>query len=139
MAAAPYGDLPVEPVLSRFASLFAQLRGELALRPHRLRSAIRSAIITALGAGLMAAAHVDSNLGPYVVWLLVGTPTAMLSWRTGVVFTTVAGVVLAVAVVLARLLAQSPVLMLANIGVLGAVPLVPSRVSSSGFTASSAR
>ena len=121
MAAAPYGDLPVEPVLSRFASLFAQLRGELALRPHRLRSAIRSAIITALGAGLMAAAHVDSNLGPYVIWLLVGTPTAMLSWRTGVVFTTVAGVVLAVAVVLARLLAQSPVLMLANIGVLGAV------------------
>jgi len=119
MAVASYGDLRREG--TRLASLLELLRQELALRPHRLRSALRSATLAALGAGIMAAAHVGSSLGPYVVWLLAGTPTAMLEWRTAVTFTMVEGATLGVAVVLARVLSQSPVLMLAAIAVFAAL------------------
>ena len=121
MAVAPYRDLRRDPVASRLEALLVELRQELALRPHRLRSSLRSAAITALGAGLMAAAHVDSSLGPYVVWILVGTPTAMLRWRTAVTFTVAEGATLTIAVVLARVLSQSPVLMLAAIAIFAAV------------------
>jgi len=102
-------------------ALLALLGEELALRPHRLRSALRSATIGAIGAGLMAAAHVDSPLGPYLVWLLAGTPTAMMAWRTAAFFTVTEGAALCVAVVLARVLSQSPVLMLATLGIFGAL------------------
>jgi Fusaric acid resistance protein family len=121
MAEAPYFNLRRDAAGARPEALLAVLRQELALRPHRLRSALRSATLTALAAGLMAAAHVNSSLGPYVVWLLAGTPTAMLRWRTAVVFTIVEGAALAIAVVLARVLSQSPVLMLVMIVVLGAL------------------
>src|SRR5271169_4093635 len=110
MAVAPCRYSRRETAAARFESLFAVLRQELALRPHRLRSALRSAALTAIAAGLMAAAHVDSNLGPYVVWILAGTPSAMLRWRTAVTFTVVEGATLAIAVVLARVLSQSPIL-----------------------------
>jgi Fusaric acid resistance protein family len=121
MAVVPYPEGRRGPAGARLDALFAVLRQELVLRPHRLRSALRSATLTALGAGLMAAAHVDSNLGPYVVWILAGTPTAMLRWSTAVGFTIVEGATLAIAVVLARVLSQSPILMLAMVALFGAV------------------
>jgi uncharacterized membrane protein YccC len=96
------------------------IRAELAIKPHRVRSAIRSATLGALGAGLMAAAHVDSPLGPYIVWLLAGSPTAMMRWRNAVAFTLVTGATLSASIVLGRVLSQSPTLMLATIAVFGA-------------------
>jgi uncharacterized membrane protein YccC len=102
-------------------ALLTLLGAELALRPHRLRSALRSATIGAVGAGVMAAAHVDTPLGPYMVWLLAGTPTAMMTWRTATSWTAIYGATLCVTVVLARLLSQSPILMLAALGAFGAL------------------
>ncbi|MGO9265345.1 MAG: FUSC family protein [Candidatus Binataceae bacterium] len=122
MAATPYPTAHHAP-RSRgpLDALLTLLGEELALRPHRLRSALRSATIGAVGAGLMAAAHVDTPLGPYLVWLLAGTPTAMMAWRTAVSFTVIEGAALGVAVVLAWVLSQSPVLMLAALGLFAAL------------------
>lgn len=103
----------------RLRDFAARMLNEFALRPHRLRSAIRSAGIAALGAGLMAAMHINSTLGPYVVWMLAGTPTAMMSWRTAAVFTSVEAATIAMSVVGARLLSQSPPLMLLFLGAFG--------------------
>jgi hypothetical protein len=122
MAAASYPAAGGRP-RSRGAldALLALIGEELAVRPHRLRSTLRSSTIGALGAGLMAAAHVDSPLGPYLVWLLAGTPTAMMAWRTAVIWTVVNGAVLCAALVLARVLVQSPVLTLVTLGAFGAI------------------
>src|SRR5580698_2085603 len=121
MAVAPYGDLRRTDAGTPRASLLELLREELALRPHRLLSAIRAATVASLGAGIMAAAHVDSTLGPYLVWILAGTPTAMLRWRTALTFTIVAGATIAIAVVFARVLSQSPILMLATLAIFAAL------------------
>ncbi|MGH7839634.1 MAG: FUSC family protein [Candidatus Binataceae bacterium] len=122
MAAAPSRELPRDALPGgRLEAILASLAEEFALRPHRLRSALRAATIGALGAGLMAAAHVDTNLGPYIVWLLAGTPTAMLRWRVAIVFTLIEGATIALAIVLGRLLSQSPTLMLAMVAVFGAL------------------
>lgn len=121
MAVAPYGDLRRGDAGTPRTSLLELLREELALRPHRLLSAIRAATVASIGAGIMAAAHVDSALGPYLVWILAGTPTAMLRWRTAVTFTIVEGATIAIAVVFARVLSQSPILMLATLAVFAAL------------------
>jgi hypothetical protein len=39
------------------------------------------ALITALGAGLIAAMHIDSELGIYLLWSIVSAPAAMCCQR----------------------------------------------------------
>ncbi len=92
------------------------LREEMAPQPHRVYTTIRSSVAGAVGAGIIAAAHIDSPLGPYLMWLLAGTPTAMLSWRAASILVLVEAMALTVSVPLARVFAQSPVLMLAFLG-----------------------
>jgi hypothetical protein len=102
-------------------ALLTLLGEELAPHPHRIASTLRSSTIGAIGAGLMAAAHVDTPLGPYLVWLLAGTPTAMMTWRAATLLTAVNGVTLCIAYVLAGMLVQSPVLILGTLGAFGAL------------------
>src|SRR5271170_3567369 len=78
------------------------LREEMAPQPHRVYTTIRSSVAGAVGAGIIAAAHIDSPLGPYLMWLLAGTPTAMLSWRAASILVLVEAVALTVSVPVAR-------------------------------------
>lgn len=117
-AAAPYSAVkPRTP--SRLGAFASRMLAEFALRPHRVRSALRSATIGAMGAGIMTAAHIASPLGPYVVWMLAGTPTSMMSWRIAVVFTVAEAALIGASVIVARTLSQSPPLMLLFLGAFG--------------------
>src|SRR5579884_445803 len=87
---------------------------ELAPRPRRFATAVRFAVIGSLGAGLMAACHVDNALGPYVLWLLLGA-VPMISLRTALRFLAAEGVLLALSVPIAGMLVDAPWLMLAAI------------------------
>ena len=58
----------LQAVETRLDSFLSFLGEELSPRPGRLRASIRIALITALGAGLMAAMHIDSELGVYLLW-----------------------------------------------------------------------
>src|SRR6185312_10505286 len=118
MAAAPYPSLAAR-ASTRVEEFAARVLGEFAPRPHRTRAALRASAIGAIGVGLMAAAHIDSTLGPYVVWMLAGTPAAMISWRKGVVFLLAEAALIASSVLVARVLAQSPPLMLLFLGGFG--------------------
>jgi hypothetical protein len=95
-----------------FTALLAE---EMAPRPRRFRMSLRWTVIATIGAGLMAACHVRSALGPYVVWLLLG-PVPMMSPLSAVVYLAITAPILAAAVPLAGILAESPWLMLPFIG-----------------------
>ena len=77
------------------------------------------ATIGTVGTGLMAACHVQSALGPYIVWLLVGQ-SAMMSFGTAAADLAVTAPILAASVPLAGILAESPWLMLPFIGLITA-------------------
>ncbi len=55
-------------VETRLDRLVPFLGEQLSSKPGRLRTSVRMALITALGAGLMAAMHIDSELGVYLLW-----------------------------------------------------------------------
>jgi uncharacterized membrane protein YccC len=94
-----------------FEQLGALLSRELAPSSRKLRTALRLATIGTIGAGLIASAHVNNELGTYIVWLLVGAGP-MMSPRRAVGFLIAAAFTLAAAVVLAGILAETPWLML---------------------------
>jgi Fusaric acid resistance protein family len=104
-----------------FDSIGELLRAELAFRPRRLYLALRMATIGTLGAALMAILHVPTILGPYIVWVLVGTPAAMLAPVTAVIYLAILAGVISLSVPLAGILAETPWLMLPTIGALAAV------------------
>ena len=112
--------MPRSSLARRFAREFDSigelLRAELAIRPRRLYLALRMATIGAVGAGLMAALHVPTVLGPYIVWVLVATPMAMLAPVTAVTYLVILAGVISLSVPLAGILAETPWLMLPAIG-----------------------
>jgi len=66
------------------------------------------ALVTALGAGLMAAMHIDSQLGVYLLWSIVSAPAAMMLPATGITLIIATGIGLAVSVPLAGVLVEAP-------------------------------
>jgi uncharacterized membrane protein YccC len=72
---------------------------------------LRLAVIATIGTGLMAAAHVDSPLGPYVIWLMLGTGP-MMSLQTAIRYIAIEAPLFALSVPLAGRLAESPWLLL---------------------------
>jgi uncharacterized membrane protein YccC len=66
------------------------------------------ALITALGAGLMAAMHIDSELGIYLLWSIVSAPAAMMLPATGAMLIAITGIGLAASVPLAGALVEAP-------------------------------
>lgn len=99
----------------RWLGWFAALLAE-ELAPRRFATSLRYTIIATIGAGLMAACHVRSELGPYVVWLMLG-PVAMMSPATALLYLAATAPILAAAVPLAGILAESPWLMVSFIGI----------------------
>ena len=87
------------------------LSRELAPTSRKLRSALRLSTIGTVGAGLIASCHINSEVGTYIVWLLVGAGP-MMSLRTVVIFLVAEAVSLTGSVMMARALAETPWLML---------------------------
>src|ERR1700687_983852 len=83
-----------------FDQLAALLGRELAPSPRKLRTALRLATIGTIGAGLIASAHVNNELGTYIVWLLVGAGP-MMSLRKAVAFLVAEAIALSGSVVVA--------------------------------------
>lgn len=71
------------------------------------------ALIGALGAGLMAAMHIDTALGMYVLWSIVSGPAAMMRPAAGLTLIGATGAALLAAVPLAGALVEAPWLLLA--------------------------
>src|SRR5580658_5012926 len=94
-----------------FDQLVALLTRELAPSPRKLRTALRMTTIATLGAGLVASAHVNNELGTYIVWLLVGAGP-MMSLRKAVAFLIAEAFALSGAVLMAGILVESPWLFL---------------------------
>src|SRR5579884_2402827 len=101
-------------------SLGRLMAEELAPRPRRLRTSIRLAAIATTGAALMAAAHVRSELGPYIVWLMLG-PVAMMSPQRALLYLALTAPILGASVPLAGILVESPWLMLPFVGAFTAI------------------
>jgi hypothetical protein len=103
----------LQAVETRLDSFLPFLGEELSPRPGRLRASIRIALITALGAGLMAAMHIDSELGVYLLWSVVSAPAAMMPPATGAILIAVTGIGLAASVPLAGALVEAPWMLVA--------------------------
>src|SRR5262249_55971357 len=93
------------------AQLGALLSRELAPNSRKLRTAFRLTTIGTVGAGFIASCHIHSEVGTYIVWLLVGAGP-MMSLRTAGIFLFVEAVALTGSVMMARALAETPWLML---------------------------
>jgi hypothetical protein len=89
---------------------------ELAPRPRRFRGSLRWTTISTIAVGLMAACHVRSALGPYIVFLLLG-PVPMMSPRRAILYLAGTAPLLAASVPLAGILVETPWLMLPFIGI----------------------
>ena len=94
-----------------FDRLMCLLARELALSSRKVRTALRITTIATLGAGIVASCHVNNELGVVFVWLLAGAGP-MMSPRRGVLFLAAEGFALAVSVVTAGVLAETPWFML---------------------------
>src|SRR6266849_6357114 len=101
--------------------LKALLAQELATSPRRLRTALRLTVVATIGVALIATCHVNSDLGTYIVWLLVGAAGPMRSVRKVIGILVVEVLVLVSSVVVARALAETPWLLLPFIFVFMAV------------------
>jgi len=94
--------------LERLKALLAE---ELAPRPRRFWTSLRLTAIATVGVGLIAICHVNSELGSYIVWLVVGAGPMMPVPKASA-FLAAEVVILASSVVMARALAETPWLML---------------------------
>jgi hypothetical protein len=106
-----YENLPFARASAWFHSVDDLLTKEFAPSRRRLINSLRLATIGTVGAGLMAAAHVDTPLGPYLVWLMIGA-APMLSLLRAVAYLIAEAPLLVVSVPVAGLLAETPWLML---------------------------
>jgi hypothetical protein len=99
-----------------FEWLLRLIAEELAPRPRRVSTSFRYATISTVATGLMAACHVDSPLGPYLSWLLLGGGP-MMSLEKAVIFLLAEGATLALSVPVSGILAETPWLILPAIGI----------------------
>ncbi|HUY27933.1 MAG TPA: FUSC family protein [Candidatus Binataceae bacterium] len=97
--------------------LFGALAPDLTAHPRRARSALRTAVICALGFGLMAAAHADSLLGPYALWTIASAGGVRITPLAALRYIVITGAMLALSVPMAGQLAEAPWLMLPFLGV----------------------
>src|SRR5216684_9223715 len=104
-------EIRLAPTPGWLDELAALLSRELAPSSRKFRTALRLATIGTAGAGLIASCHVNNQLGTYLVWLLVGAGP-MMSLRKASAFLIAETLVLALSVVMAGVLAETPWLML---------------------------
>ena len=112
MASIAGTELGTAPPPSGWLSQLRRLLSrELAPNSRKLRSALRLTTIGTVGAGLIASSHIHSEVGTYIVWLLVGAGP-MMSLRTALTFLVAEAACLTGSVMMARALAETPWLML---------------------------
>jgi hypothetical protein len=64
---------------------------ELRPRPGRIRTSVRMAFISAVGAALMAALHINSVLGPDTLWVALYASNSLMTAGAGLVMVMAAG------------------------------------------------
>jgi len=111
MAGPAKTELHLAQPLGWLDQLAALLARELAPSSRKFRTALRLATIGTLGAGLIASCHVNSGLGTYAVWLLVGAGP-MMPPRKASAFLIAEALALAASVLMAGILVEAPWLML---------------------------
>jgi uncharacterized membrane protein YccC len=87
------------------------LAHELAPSPRRFWTSLRIVTVATFGTALIASCHVNSELGTYIVWLVVGAGP-MMSARKAIQVLAMEAVALVFALVMSRVLAETPWLML---------------------------
>src|SRR5579883_408049 len=92
-------------------SLVALLARELAPSARKLYTALRMTCMATLGAALVTICHIHNELSTYVVWLLVGAGP-MLSVELAGLFLVCEGLALAVSLLIAQTLVDTPWLLL---------------------------
>jgi hypothetical protein len=85
---------------------------ELRPRPGRLRTSVRMAFISAVGAALMAALHINSALGPVTLWVALYASSSLMTVSEGLLLVVVYAVTLIASVPIAGLLVETPWLLL---------------------------
>src|SRR5437870_5889010 len=92
------------------------LTAELRPRPGRLHTSLRMAFISAVGAALMAALHVDSALGPDTLWVALYASSSMMTASAGLVVVLAEAALLSASVPLAGMLVEAPWVLLPFFG-----------------------
>jgi hypothetical protein len=116
MAAISYARVPLARSLAWLDWLGALLATELAPSPRRIRTTVRLATMATVGAAIMASCHVDTQLGPYLIWLAIGA-SPMLSLQRASIYLVVDAAFLIASVPIAGMLSETPWLMVPFIGV----------------------
>src|ERR1700691_4876694 len=91
--------------------LEALLAHELAPNARKLRTALRISTMVTIAIGLDASCHVNTQLGAVIVWLLAGAGP-MMSMRKALTWQIAVMLALITSVVMARVFAETPWLML---------------------------
>jgi len=107
---------PLRTLRRRVDYIIDIIRAELTPHHRRIRNTIRMATIGTFGAGVMAACHIQSVLGTYIIWTLVGSAGPMMGFSEALAFTIAAGILMALSVPLAGILAETPWLLLPFLG-----------------------
>ena len=89
---------------------------ELRPRPGRIRTSVRWAFISAVGAALMAALHVDSALGPATLWLCLFASSSLMTASQGLALVLAYAATLSASVPLAGILVDVPWMLLPFFG-----------------------
>jgi uncharacterized membrane protein YccC len=125
MATGVRSEIPSIPSRPWTATLAALLARELAPSPRKLVTALRMTCLATLGAAVVMICHIHNKLSTYVVWVLVGAGP-MLSVPVAVRFLVAEGIALAVSMLIAQTLAETPGLL---------VPVVSAALAGSSYFA----
>jgi hypothetical protein len=92
------------------------LTEELRPRPDRLRTSVCMAFISAVGAALMAALHVDSGLGPVTLWVAIYASSSLMTASEDLVLGLAYAAMLTASVPIALILVDAPWMLLPFFG-----------------------
>src|SRR5262245_35729201 len=107
---------PLQRLYADAAWLQQLVTEELRSRPGRIRTSVRMAFISAVGAALMAALHVDSALGPATLWLCLFASSSLMTASQGLALVLAYAVTLSASVLFAGILVDVPWLLLPFFG-----------------------
>ena len=94
---------------------------ELRPRPGRVSTAVRMALITAVGAALTAALHIDGGLGPVTLWVALYASSSRMTPSEGLIMIVTYAVTLIASVFLAGILVDLPWMLLPFFGLAAAL------------------
>ena len=89
---------------------------ELRPKPGRVRTAVRMALIAAIGIALMAALHIDGALGPVTLWVALYASSSLMTPSEGLMMIVTYAVTLIASVFLAGVLVDAPWILLPFFG-----------------------